>query len=398
MEIINVGSTKVDPITEKYIQINSIIKEIEQMLIKTHILEWNSVDFKDYTNYEYKNKDSFVPDDVVDTQIEHLSVTYRMLKYLSDSRDPEIFDNIWFVNKEYKFDLSSTASKEHLSELFDEYILVLKATKNILFENYYEHIYFSKYIYDNITECIDMLKSYINPIKFIVKDLYINHPDYSYKFEAKYYLDKINNLVKQNKQSKYVTYVIKEHLDKIDECLSGEEIIMRLQTCYDKIHNYYNGDKLISNKTEELVIECKRYEKAREISEYINEAYIAIEKEREYMTNSWGKINMLITKIYHELRFSNHENAIVWKHWDSIEQYLKIIYDTLHNTNDLTAIISTIEEQQKNIMNVLGNYSFQFWTDDPHNIDYESCPYLKEKYILPIISFVKPKADWERFH
>ena len=40
-------------IAEKYIQVNSIIKEIEESLVKMHILNWNSVDFDEYSDYLY---------------------------------------------------------------------------------------------------------------------------------------------------------------------------------------------------------------------------------------------------------------------------------------------------------------------------------------------------------
>lgn len=389
-------------ITEKYIQINRIIKEIEQMLIKTHILEWNSIDFDNYSDYVYKNPNNFFFIDAINSQRDYLNICERVMKFLSDNRDPEIFESIWSVNDKYKFQLSPIASKEHLSELFDEYIFILTSIQEMLIGCYTKYTYFSPYIRDNISDCISTLERYIKPMRFIVKDLYINHPNYNYKFEAKYYLDKINELINQNIHSDYVWEVIDGHLKDMDKCLSGEEIIIHLQICHDKIYNYYNGDRIISSKNEELSAKYRPRHKTKEIHEYIDEAYITIEKDREYMTKSWRKINMLITKLFYELEFNSDVNAIKTRHWKLIGQHLKIIYDVVNNDDDdpvdPVVILPIIEEQQKNIMEVLGNYSFQYWYDDPHGIDYESYPYLKKKYILPIESIVKYQVSHEYFH
>ena len=408
MEIINVGPTKVDPITEKYIQVNSIIKEIEQMLIKTHILEWNSIDFNEYGSL-YKDTRESNFHEVLNFQTGPLITCHQTMKYLSDNRDPGIFYVVWCPNYDgCDFQLSPIANKEHLSELFDEYITVLTFIKKILISKYHYHVYFEKYIYDNITDCINTITEYINPMKFIVKDLYLNHPDYNYKFEAKYYLDKINELIKQNEHSEYVWEVIEGHFDKIDKCLSGQEVIMRIQTCYDKIYNYYNGDKLISHKNEKASTKYRHWRKTKEMREYVNEVYNTIEKEREYMINSWRKIDMMVTKLYYELNF--YDDVSIYEEEDSelIGNYLKIIYETIRDnqwkrerSDVIETIISIIEENQKKIMGVISKYAFQCYyedVDDSYERWYDTFPQFNKKYLSPIRKMVKWCVDLERFH
>ena len=378
------------------------------MLIKTHILEWNSIDFNDYGSV---HKDIHESDfhEVLNFQIGSLITCRQTMKYLSDSRDPDIFYNVWCPNYDgCDFQLSPIANKEHLSELFDEYITVLTFIKKILISKYHNHVYFEKYIYDNITECIDIITVYINPMKFIVKDLYLNNPNYNYKFEAKYYLDKINELIKQNEHSEYVWEVIEGHFSEIDKCLTGQEVIMRIQTCYDKIYNYYNGVKIISRKNEKESIKYRNWRKTKEIQEYINDAYNTIEKEREYVTNSWRKINMMITKLYYELDFCNDESIYEEEDSELIGNYLKIIYETICNNkwkreqlDVIDNIITVIEENQKKIMDVIGKYAFQCCyedVDDSYERWYDTFPQFNEKYLSPIREMVKWCVDLERFH
>ena len=105
-------------ITKKYIQINHIIKDIEQIFEKTYKLDYNSDNF---------NK-------ILSINTYPLYVCRRMMRYLSDNRDPGLFYIMWCVDDDkYNFQLSTIASKDHLSELFDEYIFVLSSTKDMLF-------------------------------------------------------------------------------------------------------------------------------------------------------------------------------------------------------------------------------------------------------------------------
>jgi hypothetical protein len=303
-----------------------------------------------------------------------------MLRYLSDNRDPGLFYIMWCVEDDkYNFQLSTTANKDHLSELFDEYIFVLTSIKDMLFNEDYGYVCIEEFMYDNIKDSIETITYYINSIKFIIKDLYINHPNYSYKFEAKYYLDKI---------SVYASKVIEEYLDKIDECLSEEEIITRLQTCYDKI---------VSNNNEEIT--------TKEIHGYIDKAYIAIEKEREYITKPWRKIDMLITKLYIELDLSDDDYIYEEEDSDLIGGYLKTIYETIlncYNKRDKPdVIIPIIEENQKKIMNVISKYAFLCYyeePDDSYERWYDTFPDFNKKYLSPIKKIIKECVGLERFH
>jgi hypothetical protein len=233
-------------------------------------------------------------------------------------------------------------------------------------------------VFINLKDTVDTITYYIDSIKFIIRELYINHPNYSYKFEAKYYLDKI---------SVYASKVIEEYLDKIDECLSGEEIIMRLQTCYDKI---------VSNNNEEIT--------TKEIHGYIDKAYIAIEKEREYITKPWRKIETLMTKLYIELDFSDDDFIYEEEDSDLIGGYLKIIYETIFNCYNKRdkpdVIIPSIEENQKKIMNVISKYAFLCYyeePDDSYERWYDTFPDFNKKYLSPIKKIIKECVDLESF-
>lgn len=359
-------------ITEKYIQINHIINEIEELFEKAYKSNYNS----DNSNI------------LLSVNTYPLYACRRMLRYLSDNRDPGLFYAMWCVeDNKYDFQLSPIANKDHLSELFDEYIFVLSSTKDMLFNEDYVYVCISEFMRDNLKDAIETITYYIDSIKFIIKDLYINHPNYSYKFEAKYYLDKITKFVNQNKISVYVSKVIEEYLDKIDECLSGEEIITRLQTCYDKIVS--NSNKDISTK---------------EIHKYINKAYVAIEKEREYITKPWRKIDMLITKLYIELDLSDDDFIYEEEDSDLIGDYLKTIYEIIHDCytkhDKPDDIIPIVEENQKKIMDVISKYAFLCYyeePDDSYERWYDTFPDFNKKYLTPIKKIIKECVSLERF-
>ena len=178
-------------ITDKYIQINHIIKEIEESLMKMHILNWNSVDFDEYSDYLYDDVDRSDFNEVIISQLDVLRLYYRLLKYLPGTHD-HLYDE----------------SKTQMLELFDEYEEALNRTKNELIKCYFEHQLFPTYTNEEATDYIKVIKSCINPMKFTIKDVFMNHPEFNYKFEAKYYLDKINQFVIKNKYPEYIYGII----------------------------------------------------------------------------------------------------------------------------------------------------------------------------------------------
>ena len=354
-------------ITDKYIQINHIIKEIEESLMKMHILNWNSVDFDEYSDYLYDDVDRSDFNEVIISQLDVLRLYYRLLKYLPGTHD-HLYDE----------------SKTQMLELFDEYEEALNRTKNELIKCYFEHQLFPTYTNEEATDYIKVIKSCINPMKFTIKDVFMNHPEFNYKFEAKYYLDKINQFVIKNKYPEYIYGIIEKQLNNIDECLSGEEVITRLQKCYNEIN---------SSTIERIFIETKYGRNIKEVQEYINNAYNTIEQEREYMTNPWRKIDMIFKKIVHELKFFDDEKDINRGGWYLINGCFQIIHNSMtKDINEPYNVLRDIESIQHMFYTIIRSCleisaSKDVIDDDDNPSDIFSK--YNEKYISPISEIIK---------
>lgn len=349
-----------DPITEKYTQINHIIKDIEELFIKTYIFEYNSIDLDDdYTDYQSPLLNPDVSDPI-SQHFKRINMCKETLEFLTTIRDQNVISLVWQSDKE--FIMNSNASTDNVSELFDEFIFILNETLSSLRTDFDKLNDFSTVTIEKLQYNYSLIAEDIKTIKYFVKDIYETQHERRY-YEAMCYIKKTEELLYYMKITDNEVDLVKKYYTFSDQNnpngMTEVDIVSCYKTCYDELLELESKTRY-KRSVSELNESSRNYEIIKK--NYITKAYTNIENVRSKNINYWKILLRITNKLSDKIRCIVKYNTIKNEDWRSIiilfEKLIKRVEDNKSNSLAKTFVVGAI---YSDIMDIISKYMIQIW-------------------------------------